>query len=283
MPVGFTARDILEQLDEDASRRAAFFPDFDHGYNYHVDARLSAYADASRWAVVIEQLSVNPRWGSFAGTGTSLCFHGSGVDLSTEPETGKYDQLMLPNIVSDGPSGPLLKESWSDEICPNTRDIRIRGQVISIHTDESYYWARRIDVERLTHEQIDEWIEMAKNVLPPDQAEEKVRHYESDVRPRVGKFELRTWHLMRGLVPEHRELLLATEAERRRGIAPRLELLMQADNWDHPHLLEGELPSSSDAFKHVAEVLAERNPKLWTFGEDEGNVHWRNWPHSGSL
>jgi len=36
-------RDILDDLDADAQQDPAFFPDFDHGYYYHVDARLSAF------------------------------------------------------------------------------------------------------------------------------------------------------------------------------------------------------------------------------------------------
>jgi hypothetical protein len=64
MAATFTARDILDELDDAASpRRAAFFPDFDHPYNYHVDQRLTAYADADRRVIVIEQLAVNPRSG----------------------------------------------------------------------------------------------------------------------------------------------------------------------------------------------------------------------------
>src|SRR5207249_3693748 len=99
----------------------------------------------------------------------------------------------------------------------------------------------------------------------------------------VGKFELSTWQLIRGMVPEHRELLLATEAERRLGIPPELPLLVQTNNWDHPHLFEGELPSSCESFKQIARVLANQDRTLWTFDEQDGNVHWRNWPVSGSL
>jgi hypothetical protein len=73
-----TAAEILADLDDDASSHAAFFPDFDHGYHYHVDARLTAYGDGRRWVVVIEQVSVNPRaGGGIGGVHTILYYHGN--------------------------------------------------------------------------------------------------------------------------------------------------------------------------------------------------------------
>jgi hypothetical protein len=279
----FSSRDVLEELDDDARLRAAFFPDFGHGYNYHVDARLSAYADTTRWAIVIEQLHVNPRWGSFGGVGISLNFHGNCIDLSSEPNAGRYNLIQVPDLLANGPSGPLLAEAWSDQILLTAKDVRVRGNVVPITTDENYYWARRIEITPLTHEQINEWIKQTRQYLSPERAEEKVRYYEKEIRPRVGKFELRTWDLVRGMVPEHRELLLATEAERRRGIPKDIPLILQIDEWDHPRLLEGEIPSGSIAFKQVAKVLSTQDRSLWKFEAEEGNVHWRNWPQSGSL
>jgi hypothetical protein len=279
----FSARDVLEQLDDDARLRHAFFPDFDHGYCYHVDARLTAYADESRWAIVIEQLHVNPRWGSFAGVGTSLCFHGNCIDLSAEPDFDKHDIIYLADLVSNGPSGPLLVESFSEQILPTAKDVLVRGQAIPIRTDENYYWARQIETNSITREQIDEYIKQARLHLPPEEAEQIIRRYETELRPLVGKFELHTWDLLRGMVPEYRETLLATEAERRRGIPRDLPLVLQIDHWDHPRLLEGELPSASVAFKQLAKVLATRDRAFWKFDAEEGNVHWRNWPLSGSL
>ena len=86
MPTRLLASDVLADLDDDAQgRAAAFFPDFDHGYNYHVDARLSAYGDGSRWVIVIEQLAVNPRSGQVAGVSTNLYYHGNAITLPPQP------------------------------------------------------------------------------------------------------------------------------------------------------------------------------------------------------
>jgi hypothetical protein len=275
------AEDVLSQLDDDAREQPAFFPDFDHGYHYHVDGRLTAYGDGARWVVVIEQLAVNPRGGGVAGVHTTLYYHGNAVILPPQPGWGEH-AVQTVIVLEDGPRGPFVDDTNS-VVSPEARDVRIRGEVVPISQDPNYYWARKIDVEALTHEQIDEWIEAARHALAPDMAEEAVRHYEEDLRPKVGKFELDSWHVLRALVPEQRELLLATDAERRRGVPSDLPLLLQLDDWDHPRLMEGELPRSSVAFKQIARALASGDPSKYAPDLVEGNVHWSNWPESGNL
>jgi len=278
MIAAFTARDVLEELDYDAQEKAAFFPDFEHGYHYHVDGRLTVYGDRRRWAVVIEQLSVNPRSGHFAGTMTDLYFHGNCIVLPPQPGWGEYAVKSV-EVLADGPSGKLVDEI--ETINAEARDVRIRGEVVPIRTDENYYWARAIDAYRPTHKQIDEWLENLPATLPEDVSDRARQQYES-MREGAGKFELRTWHLVRGLVPEYREMLLASEAERREGVPVDLPMLLQLDDWDHPRLLEGELPSGSESFKQIARALAAGDAKEYR-AEVEGNVHWKNWPNSGNL
>lgn len=40
------------------------FPDLGHGYYYAVDARLHAYSDAGRWALIVEAVGYSPRGGN---------------------------------------------------------------------------------------------------------------------------------------------------------------------------------------------------------------------------
>ena len=276
----YTARDVLEQLDDDARQQTGFFPDFDQGYNFHVDARLSAYADAIRWLIIIEQLCVNPRSGEFGGISTTLYYHGNCITLPEQPGWGEHPIQSI-DVVSDGPCGPLFSEPISEVIRPDATDIRIRDQVIPIRTDSNYYWARKIETDSITHQQIDEWIEKSRHDLDPKYRELAIQQYES-MRERVGRFELNTWHLMRGLVPEYRDLLLSTEVEQRKGVPKDLRLFARIDEWNHPRLLNGELPSHFDSFRQLARAMAAGNPKLYQPTEP-GNVHWSNWPHSGCL
>jgi hypothetical protein len=226
--------------------------------------------------IVIEQLAVNPRsWKT--GIHTTVYYHGTGVVLPPQPGW-KNVAVQTVTVLEDGPSGPLLN---GEDVNLEVSDVRIRGQVVPIRTDPNYYWARAIDIEPITHEKIDNMIAGLPESLPPDVAMNARQNYES-LRERVGKFQLRSWHLARGLVPEYRELLLATEAERRLGVPSEVKLLLQIDEWEHPRLMDGERPSSCESFKQIAKVLASGNATLYRPTEP-ANTHWSNWPFSGSL
>ncbi|MCZ7438766.1 hypothetical protein O7598_20305 [Micromonospora sp. WMMC241] len=54
--------EILEQLD--AADEDYLFPDLGHVYHYAVDARLHAYRDPRRWALVVETVGYSPRAGN---------------------------------------------------------------------------------------------------------------------------------------------------------------------------------------------------------------------------
>jgi hypothetical protein len=53
------AVEVLAQLDQAAIDFQ--FPDLGHGYYYAVDARIRAFGDAARWALVVEAVGYNPR------------------------------------------------------------------------------------------------------------------------------------------------------------------------------------------------------------------------------
>ncbi|MBA3293912.1 MAG: hypothetical protein H0T40_09320 [Geodermatophilaceae bacterium] len=53
------AEQVLAQLDQAATEY--LFPDLSNGYNYAVDARLRAFGDPTRWALVVETVGYNPR------------------------------------------------------------------------------------------------------------------------------------------------------------------------------------------------------------------------------
>lgn len=57
-----TSDEVLAQLDRAA--KGFDFPDPEHGYYYAIDARLHAFRDDRRWALVIELVGYNPRAGN---------------------------------------------------------------------------------------------------------------------------------------------------------------------------------------------------------------------------
>jgi hypothetical protein len=87
--------------------------------------------------------------------------------------------------------------------------------------------------------------------------------------------------LMRVLLPEHREAMLATEEERRRVIPPKLPLFAQLNEWHHPRVIR-ELPSECSTFQNLAAAMVAMEPNMFRLTE-EPNTHWRNWPEGGTL
>jgi hypothetical protein len=265
---------ILRRLDPklDESVEYVFFPDFDHGYHYHVDQRLSAYGDGLRWVIVIEQVSVNPRG---QGIETTLYFHGNAVVLPSQPGWGDHPIKTL-SLVEDGPSGPLPGlDDWASSGVDN---IRIRGEVVPLGLDDDFYRGRGIEVHVVSEQDVDRLANAARGKVP----DHVLRRQLEPLRQRVGVYRLEQWHVARGLVPEHRELLLATEKERREGVPAGLPRLLQIDEWRHPRFAQGELPSTTESFPRIADVLATSDVGAWRPAL-EPNTHWRNWPNSGGL
>ena len=88
--------------------------------------------------------------------------------------------------------------------------------------------------------------------------------------------------LMRTLVPEHHALLLATEEELNQVLEVEVPLVIRLDEWHHPDLVKGELPSKNEAFQMIADVLVFGDPALYKPSLPP-NTHWSNWLESGTL
>ncbi|WP_198020199.1 DUF7003 family protein [Nocardioides sp. J54] len=87
--------------------------------------------------------------------------------------------------------------------------------------------------------------------------------------------------VFRTLVPEHRDVLLATETEVRRRIPADLPKLLQLDEWHQPELFETP-PSASEVYRQLAQVLVTADSGRYQPTEPP-NTHWSKWPESGSL
>lgn len=147
-------------------------------------------------------------------------------------------------VTDHGPDGPTFDEEYGWYLREAVRTIRIRDKVV--HLD-------------LTPETLAQ-----KSIVPEEP-------------PHITGAEL-----LRSLVPEYRELLLATEEELRARIPPDLPLILRLDAWHHPDLARGELPSESETFKMIAEVLVSGDVSRYR-PTKEPNTHWTNWPEGGSL
>jgi hypothetical protein len=117
--------------------------------------------------------------------------------------------------------------------------------------------------------------------------------------------------LFRLLVPQHRDLLLADDAELRQLVPGNLPQVLRLDDWHHTalrvqppgpererqrqmhenlarhslpqHRVPFEVrPSDIETYQQVAEVLATADPSRYR-PTLPGNTHWSNWPMSGTL
>ncbi len=262
-----SAEDILSQLDQCA---AAFnFPILDNGYVYLADVRISAYRDKKRWAMIIETLGYNPRASGIQSFSSSLyCF---GNCLKGTPGLDN-DSWVYP--ISDGPDGPLLDEANS--LNEGAKSLRIRETVVRINRDAAFLAGKKIgrkfDIENWRAYAMRQKGPLRKNLLDAARP----------IEDAGGAEEFRGQDLLRSLVPEHRNLLLATDGELSQRLSVELPLLLRLDQWHHPDVSAGEMPSKSEAFKMIAEVLATGDASRYK-PTQEPNTHWSNWPSGGDL
>ena len=86
----------------------------------------------------------------------------------------------------------------------------------------------------------------------------------------------RGFAMMVRLLESHRDELLCTPEELRRVVPDDMEFLLQLDQWHHPDVYRGELPSQNPSFQNLAEVLASGEAARLRPAE-KPNVDWRLW------
>ncbi|QUW03726.1 hypothetical protein J8C06_04650 [Chloracidobacterium validum] len=204
-----TPAEILSQLDACAESLA--FPMLDAPGFRLAAARLHAYRDAERWALVIETLGCHEF--GIGHAAIDNCLHVYGNCLERPPGTRPEDYL---HPTSDGDECPTFDER--QYVRREARTVRIRGRL----------------------------------VLLPDRSP----LLDSEGRPLALGRRWRDDELLRWLAARYRHDLLATEAELRGRIPPDLPELLTLDAWHHPDLGSEVVPSASETFRQLAEVLA---------------------------
>lgn len=146
--------------------------------------------------------------------------------------------------VRDGDCGPLFEPPDGMTLRRGATDLRIRGRRVEVPRDPEHYLQRDVVLES-----------------PP---------------------EIQGFELLRGLLPEHRELLLATDGEIQALLPPDLPRLLRLDEWNHPDISEGDLPSENPTFQALAAVLQTGDMALYK-PRQKANTHWSRWPEGGIL
>lgn len=213
MNAGMTAAGILAQLDDGADRLT--FPMLDAPGFRLAAARLHAYRDAARWAVIIETLGCHT-W-DVGHAAIDNCLHVFGNCLRRPPGVAPEDYL---HPTADGDDGPTFDErGW---LRRTARTIRIRGRVVALPCQAPIC----------------------------DAAGQPVAY---------GR-RRRAADVLDWLVGSYRDDLLATEEELRARLPSDLPKFLTLDEWRHPDVGGGELPSQSETFRRLAEALAAGDP-----------------------
>ncbi|MGH7172780.1 MAG: DUF7003 family protein [Gemmataceae bacterium] len=226
----------------DDAARTIQFPMLDNGYMYLATVRLHAYRDDPRWSDDFRWALVIEDLGWFNRAYEVWNILHCYGNCLKRPPGTANEDFL--RMVEDGPEGPLFDEEFGEYVHERAQTARIRGKVVPINTNVDFFAAKGIEL------------------IEP----QKVHGFE----------------LLRSLLPEHRDLLLATEEELRQRVPPDLPCLLRLDEWAHPDLCDGELPSDSETFQMIAEVLVSGEPARYAPTKPP-NTHWSNWPEGGTL
>lgn len=235
---------VLAVLDRCAE--SFTFPMLDNGYIYPAAARLSVHSDSTDWAIVMETFGFSPRGGLPDLTVTTF------TSKVRRPKTRAdyVDDSAYVNYLEQHPHDaveyfwPLDEGEWIDEesVVPGTT-VRLRGREVAVPTVEQ---CRAVGI---TTEEVD----------------------------RVAVFEL-----CRYFAETSRDNVLAVGEERTSQVLPGLPQVLLLDEWHHPDLGSGELPSATRTFQQIAEVAVSADPDHYDTDEVP-NTHWSHWPNGGLL
>ena len=224
------------------------FPMLDNGYVYLAASRLSLHRSDNDWAMVIEIFGFSPRSGlpdvHVHTFGSRLQNRNRAEDYVT-PEAHRTYLANNPHNESRF-FHPLEEGAWMNEDEPETVSfsgiVTLRGMAVSLPSVDQYQAAE---------------IELQRN-LPA------------------------TFELCRFLAHHHRERVLATRPERLASVPPELSEILVLEDWHHPDVVSAEMPSETETFRQLAEVLASGDVSHYKTSEPN-NTHWRNWPDGGTL
>jgi hypothetical protein len=237
--------EILDVLD--ANTHVFSFPMLDNGYVYLAATRLALYRSTNDWAMVIQVFGYSPR-----AQVPDLHVHTFASRLhERDPESAYVTRASYENYLTQHPHDehrfvfPIADGEWVDieDVAVDATSVTLRGEQLA---------------------------------LPPMSAYEE-HGIELKRPPRIAVFEL-----CRYLADAYRERVLATPEERRVSVPPELDELMVLDDWCHPDVVIGELPSDTETFRQLATVLETGDASGYQ-PTHAPNTHWRHWPDGGSL
>ena len=241
----YQTQDILKVLDACAADYS--FPMLDNGYVYLAATRLALFRSDTHWAIVTEVFGFSPRSGIpdlNVTTFASTLIHRKTAANDATPEAHAAYLQRQPHH-EDVFMNPVEEGNWIEDeaVVQSASSVRLRGQDIFLPALADYA-ANGIALES------------------PDQAM---------------VFEFCRW-----LAAEKRSDVLATPEEQRWNVPDDLVKILELDEWCHPDLANEELPSHTETFQQLAQVLVQGDVSLYR-PKKAPNTHWSHWPDGGTL
>lgn len=239
-------RTILKILDESAEDLK--IPMLDNGYVYLAASRLTIFRAQKDWAFVFETFGYSPRAGNpdltIQTIATSLVNRKTQSDYINREA---YDRYLWSNKHSEYKTFfPIENIEWMNDDDSETLSpngkVVLRGKAYS---------------------------------LP------KLSEY-AQYRIKLLEDEPMTFEACRFFAAKYRDKILATQQERRFNIPHHFEEFLSLDDWIHPNLADGQMPSETQSFRQLAKILVTGDTSQYTL-EKQGNTHWKNWPEAGLL
>ncbi|MGV9976586.1 DUF7003 family protein [Micromonospora wenchangensis] len=237
---------VVDVFDRAAEQRR--FPEPEHPYSYLIAARLHAFSDAERWALVVDIVGYNPRAGNVVDvlhalgnclTGTDDAWHtrfANRIDNFADlfegaPGVVRYRQVPLVirgQAVPVTAAATIRPEDLFRLLAPHHRDLLL---------------AENAEIRQLVPPDLprvlclDDWHHTTLRVRPPSPEQDRQRQLH----------ETLTRHL-----PPQRQVPFEVR------------------------------PSDIETYQQISEVLATADPSHYRPALP-GNTHWTNWPMSGAL
>ena len=179
---------------------------------------------------------------AWENNGIHNCLYLYGSNLQSAPGRDKDDNGFLTPL--DHPQEDVFDEKYNWGVNPSVNSIMIKGKEIPVDLSPQKLEAKGIELTE-----------------PP---------------------AIDSAALMRSLVPENRDLLLATPSEIAERNPHEIPTVLVLEEWNHPDIAADLLPSKSETFQMLAEVIETGDVSRYK-PLDRPNTHWHNWPTGGGL
>jgi hypothetical protein len=93
---------------------------------------------------------------------------------------------------------------------------------------------------------------------------------------------IQVYEFLRLLDVLYHKKLVATDEEISTKIPYNLPKILTLQDWNHPDLVNGEMPSNCETFIQIAKLLETGEAKSYS-PTKAPNTHWGNWPEGGTL